>query len=89
MDRPSHTKSHPALLQPARQAAVLGQPSSVRPNWILLWGREATSKYVLVSLSMSLIYYVMYGLAVEQGKSTEKNERNRKIIKILMVRILP
>jgi hypothetical protein len=34
-DRPSRKKSHPAawvtLLQPARRAAVLGQPSSLRP----------------------------------------------------------
>jgi hypothetical protein len=34
MDRPSLTKSHPAgsILQPTRRAAVLGQPSSLRPH---------------------------------------------------------
>ncbi len=39
MARPSRTNAGVTLLQQARRAAVLGQPSSLQPQWVLHEGQ--------------------------------------------------
>ncbi len=62
--RPSHTKSHLQcrvnLRQPARRAAVLDQPSSLRHNWLHL-------SLVSLSISMYTTYCPLYKTNINQS----------------------